>query len=280
MVEWLADALPTRESHSVEFKRSLSLCREGAQTIVAFANAHGGDLFFGIAPDGHIVGVDVGENTLEQLAADLGRYIYPYAPVAIGELVTSAGRTVVQVSAVADTPPVVGTYLYSSTPLDPRARVPATDLEAYRRVGRTNRKVPDFMWLRPQLRSDPRMLIDYGGSSRGQVIPKEIGGTAWLAEGSGLAHALRFRMDPELIPPRSSARDLPTSDERRTASFNFDLGERTDQIDGAWVIVEYEDDWGCLWDTRRYIEFCDGEAKPTTQVVRRIKELPSKVATA
>lgn len=276
MVGSLGDALPTKESHHIEFKKSLSSLREGAQTIVAFANAHGGNLFFGVAPDGQVGGVDVGANTLERLAADLDRYIYPYVPAAIDEVTAPNGKAVVEVSVVADTPPVVGVYLYSSQPLDVNARVPVTHLHAYRRVGRTNRKVPDFMWLRPQLRSDPLMLIDYGGMTRGDVIPKEIGGKAWLADGSGLAHALRFRIEPDLTTPRDSERSLPSSNGRRSAEFNFDLGRRTDPLDGAWVIVGYQDDWGCVWESRRYIEFKNGEAQPTTKLVRRIVELPPK----
>lgn len=275
----LSDALPTKESHFVEFKRSIDLYREGAKAIVAFANAHGGDLFFGIEPDGQVTGVDVGSNTLERLAADLEQHIYPYVPAAIGEIQAPNGRTVVQVSVVADTPPVVGVYLYSSQPIQSEARVPVEHLYAYRRVGRTTRKVDNFMWLRPQLRSDPLMLIDYNGCIKGDVIPKSLNGTAWLAEGSGLAHALRFRINPELASPRGSVHDLPRSDRRRSVPFNFDLGQRTDPLEGAWIVVEYEDDWGCVWETRRYVDFRNGEAQPTTKVVRRIVELPPKRGT-
>jgi hypothetical protein len=275
--ESLGTALPTRESHSVEFKQSLSLLLEGAQAIVAFANAHGGSLFFGIRDNGQPVGVDVGANTLERLADDLERHIYPYAPVAIGQHIASNGKTVVEVTVVADKPPVVGVYLYSSQQLDPDARVPASTLRAYRRVGRINRHVPDFMWLRPQLRSDPLMLIDCGSSTRGDVIPKALGGTAWLAEGSGMAHELRFRMDPELAPARGSVRDLPRSDKVRSVSFDFQLGQRDEPLlDGAWIIIDYQDGWGCLWESRRYVQFVDGHAHPTNGLVRRIIELPSK----
>ena len=120
------------------------------------------------------------------------------------------------------------------------------------------------------------MLIDYSRCARGDVIPKEVGGTAWLADGSGLAHALRFRTDPELASPRDSARDLPTSDGRRKASFNFDLGQRTDPLDGGWIVVEYEDEWGCVWETRRYVESRGGEAQSTTKVCAASQSCPQR----
>jgi hypothetical protein len=280
MVTPLDDALRLGESHTVEFKKSLGLHAEIARTVVAFANAHGGDVFCGVRPDGTVVGVDVGANTLERLAADLDRHIYPYAPVAIDPLETDEGKTVVRVSVVPDTPPVVGVYLYSSDSLKSDARVSMAQLDAYRRVGRTNRRAQDPMWLRPRLPGDPFLVVDCNGGTRGAVIPRTVGVTVLMAENSGLAHALRFRMDPELFQPFDHVRNLPMMDGRRSVSFSRDLDQRDEPPDGASLIVEYQDDWGCLWESRRCVAFRDGDARPTARQERRIVELPPKQGTA
>src|SRR6266542_2209661 len=100
----LETALRDGESHGVEFKKSVGELREIAQTVVAFANAHGGDVFVGVAPDGFVGGVSIGSNTLERLAADLDQYIYPYGPAAI-DPISADGKYVVRLSVVPGSPP-------------------------------------------------------------------------------------------------------------------------------------------------------------------------------
>src|SRR5260370_202726 len=104
----LVAALKEGESHSVEFKTGTGELREAAQTVVAFANAHGGDLFFGVKNDRQLSGVGIGNTTLEELAAKLDRYIYPYSPAAIDPLTADNGNSVIRLSVVPDTHPVVG----------------------------------------------------------------------------------------------------------------------------------------------------------------------------
>ncbi len=65
------------EDARVEYKLSLSEWKEGAETLAAFATAQGGRLVFGIGPDGKRVGVTLGRNTLENLAADIKRHTDP-----------------------------------------------------------------------------------------------------------------------------------------------------------------------------------------------------------
>ena len=55
------------ESQQLEFKRSLAELEDGVRTIVAFANADGGTLLFGVRPNGAAIGVTVGANTSEQV---------------------------------------------------------------------------------------------------------------------------------------------------------------------------------------------------------------------
>jgi ATP-dependent DNA helicase RecG len=56
------------ESETVEFKRSTALLREGIETLCSFANHRGGYLFFGIEDDGRIVGQQVSDDTIRNIA--------------------------------------------------------------------------------------------------------------------------------------------------------------------------------------------------------------------
>jgi hypothetical protein len=63
-------------------------------------------------------------------------------------------------------------------------------------------------------------------------------------------------------------------------SFEFELAQRSEPIDGIWVIVEFQDDWGCVWESRRYLEFRGSDVAPTATMLRRIVELPPPRGTA
>ena len=56
------------ENESLEFKESLRLKDEISQAVSAFSNANGGSILIGISNDGKVIGVDIGRNTLEELA--------------------------------------------------------------------------------------------------------------------------------------------------------------------------------------------------------------------
>lgn len=56
------------ESEIVEFKKSTSLLREAIETICAFANTRGGTLFFGVSDDGNVLGQQVTDDTLRNIA--------------------------------------------------------------------------------------------------------------------------------------------------------------------------------------------------------------------
>ena len=60
--------LQNGESECVEFKKSTSLLREGIETLCAFANHKGGYLFFGVQDDGAILGQQVSDDTLKNIA--------------------------------------------------------------------------------------------------------------------------------------------------------------------------------------------------------------------
>lgn len=56
------------ESETLELKSTLSEKEEILETISAFSNTKGGKIFIGINPSDKIIGVDIGSNTLENLA--------------------------------------------------------------------------------------------------------------------------------------------------------------------------------------------------------------------
>lgn len=61
------------ESETLELKTSLSELNDIIETITAFANVKGGELYIGINPNGKVVGISLGANTIENLASDIRR---------------------------------------------------------------------------------------------------------------------------------------------------------------------------------------------------------------
>lgn len=64
----LIEMIDGDESQALEFKESLSQTRRAIETLSAFSNANGGSVLFGVKKDKTIVGVQIGSNTLENLA--------------------------------------------------------------------------------------------------------------------------------------------------------------------------------------------------------------------
>lgn len=59
------------ESERLELKSSLAERQEILETISAFSNTKGGTIYIGIAPEGKIIGIDVGNQTIETLANEI-----------------------------------------------------------------------------------------------------------------------------------------------------------------------------------------------------------------
>lgn len=68
MVDDYLQIISNGESETVEFKKSTSLLRECIETICAFANTRGGIVFFGISDSGEILGQQVTDDTLRNIA--------------------------------------------------------------------------------------------------------------------------------------------------------------------------------------------------------------------
>ncbi|MEA3437241.1 MAG: putative DNA binding domain-containing protein [Thermodesulfobacteriota bacterium] len=65
------------ENESLEFKESLRLKEEIGQAVSAFSTANGGSILIGVSDEGTIIGIDIGRNTLEELANYIKRNTDP-----------------------------------------------------------------------------------------------------------------------------------------------------------------------------------------------------------
>lgn len=118
--EQLTALVQAGESEALEFKRSTGELRSGMQALTAFLNHRGGLVLFGVEPDSRIVGQHVSEQTLRDVAAEIG-HIEPPAFPAIERVPVANGREVL----------VVGVSQGAGAPYRHRGI-------AYRRVGGVN----------------------------------------------------------------------------------------------------------------------------------------------
>jgi ATP-dependent DNA helicase RecG len=112
------------ESETLEFKRSTGELREAMQTLCAFANGSGGIVLIGVRSDGKIIGQQVTEQTLHDIAAARDRF-EPPIDVAIERIEVASGRAVLVLI-------VAGTS--DSVPC-------ACDGRAFERIGNTTRRM-------------------------------------------------------------------------------------------------------------------------------------------
>ena len=67
-----------RESETIELKKSLGELKQGLISMVAILNKHSaGELWFGIAPDGRVVGLEANEKTLRDVSQAIGAHVEP-----------------------------------------------------------------------------------------------------------------------------------------------------------------------------------------------------------
>ena len=249
------------EGQAVEFKESLGSARrkEGIQTAVAFANSAGGRVFFGVRDDGSVKGVQVGEKTLEDLANEISMHTYPSVPAYI-EQIELDGMNVVVADVAKDTPLVVGVYVYSGDSIPPDKSVDASNLQAYRRVGRTSQK-DDFMRLREPLPSDPRvvMYLNGAGRTRGAPFPQQQE-FYYSNSGSGWAFKVAFTASHDFYQVRASPEGIslpPWDQEDPRFRVNRRKGtlEVLNPVDQApkptpvYLHATYEDENGFVWQS-------------------------------
>jgi len=113
------------ESETVEFKKSTGLLTRAGETLCAFLNGRGGRLFFGITPEGQVVGQHVSDNTQRDLAALLTRF-EPAPPIEISRIPLANGLAVLLLEAMPS--PQGAPFLFQGRP--------------YQRVGSTTSIMP------------------------------------------------------------------------------------------------------------------------------------------
>ncbi|MBK9385455.1 MAG: putative DNA binding domain-containing protein [Planctomycetes bacterium] len=127
----LASLLAQGEGATLELKRSTAELRRAGASLCAFLNGEGGRVVIGVTPDGRIVGQQVSDLTLRDLAAMLGR-IEPPAHIEVDRIDLDARHAVfvlVAPSALESAP-----FLFEG--------------RAYRRMGSTNAVMPQGEYAR------------------------------------------------------------------------------------------------------------------------------------
>lgn len=122
-LEYIRTLATSGESELLEFKRSTGQRSDAAKAACAMLNNRGGRILIGVAPDGSVVGQEIGDQTLEQLVQEL-QLIDPPALPSIERVPVAAGREVIVVSVT-----------------EGRSRVYTIRGRAYRRVGSTNHEL-------------------------------------------------------------------------------------------------------------------------------------------
>ena len=85
------------ESESLELKRTTGERRRAMMAVCAMLNHRGGRVLFGVSPSGRVLGQNVSDRTIEELAEEL-RNIEPPAFPAIERVAASGGRDVVMIT--------------------------------------------------------------------------------------------------------------------------------------------------------------------------------------
>lgn len=108
------------ESETLELKRSTAELKRAGETLCAFLNGDGGRVLIGVSPDGKLVGQEVADMTLRDVAAMLGRF-EPPARVELSRVDVRDGRQVLVLEAAPSRP--FAPFVFESKP--------------YKRVGST-----------------------------------------------------------------------------------------------------------------------------------------------
>jgi hypothetical protein len=98
-ISQLLSQIRSGEGQSIEFKTSFAEEDAAIKSLCAFAHAEGGSVFFGISNDGKVVGVSVGNNTIENFANKLRSSTQPSLNTTI-KVVEIENKTIVIVNIV------------------------------------------------------------------------------------------------------------------------------------------------------------------------------------
>lgn len=73
----LTNLIGATESLNVEWKPSLSQINEIIENVSAFSNTEGGKIIIGVSEEGKLLGVDIGEDTIERLTNQISQNTDP-----------------------------------------------------------------------------------------------------------------------------------------------------------------------------------------------------------
>ena len=119
----LKELIARGETQNLEFKESLRLKEEIGETVSAFSNSDGGFILVGVSDGGVVFGVDIGKNTLEELANYIKRNTDPQVFPSVKILERGGKKAVmVEVKESAEKPVFFKNH-------------------AYKRVGKTNQMI-------------------------------------------------------------------------------------------------------------------------------------------
>ncbi len=119
------------ESESVEFKKSTAELNRVGETLCAFLNGQGGTVLIGVAPGGGLVGQQVSDSTLRDIAAMLDRF-EPNVQFKVERVHLVGGSEVIVLA----------------TPRSDESRPFAWSGRPYRRVGSTTSQMPQEQYQR------------------------------------------------------------------------------------------------------------------------------------
>lgn len=121
----IEDLVRGGESESVEFKKTTGQLPRAGKTLCAFLNGEGGRVFIGVTPEGRVVGQQIADSTLQDIATVLDRF-EPAAPISQEIVPVGDDRSVIVLAA--PSLPDVGPFVYDGRP--------------YQRLGNTTSVMP------------------------------------------------------------------------------------------------------------------------------------------
>ena len=119
-LEYITSLIATGESETLEFKQTTGRRREATRTMCAMLNHQGGQVLFGVTPEGKVIGQDVSDSTIEDVSGEIQQLDPPVFPT-IERVPVEEDREVIVVSVNQGQ---MKPYSYRGT--------------AYHRVGNTN----------------------------------------------------------------------------------------------------------------------------------------------
>jgi len=270
LAERIGMGIELGESHFREFKSAIiqhpmatrtrdakELCRDISETLVAFANADGGELYIGVEDDGPITGVHHSESQIQMMLDSPKTHVHPKTPLPTPTTsrVSIKGKTVLFFQVGKSTQQVHLTC----------------DGRCIRRFDRENRPVPveEILYSRQEQKSREYDRAFMDGATLHDLdldlldrIPKHIAGgqspekllqqmeLAQYAEQGGIrlrrAALLLFAKDIVRWHPRCEVRIVRISGTDLGVGPNYNVNPRDDQIVRGNVLSIREQAWEIL----------------------------------